>query len=351
MNPKAVVGYMVNKFHSIQSFKKANSNKELAMLAMEDLKMYLVDSKYIHHDFKFGQAYNGSVAGKMFGVLLVRQRDGEIGYLAGFSGKLGNKNIYDYFVPPVYDILEENSFFLNKIEIINTINRQIREMKKEELFQSKTRQIQAEIKRQETLIEQAKQELNISRKKRQLQRAKLAEENQLEVDELNKESEYKRMQFKQFSKKQKEIIELLQQELASHLENLEQLIQKRSRLSTELQNEIFKQFQFVNKNKETKSLEELFTQKMGIQPPAGAGECAAPKLLQYAFLNDMIPLALVEFWWGQSPKSEVRKHGEIYPYCKAKCAPILAFMLQEVDVWVVESQVNRYLANTDTTRS
>ena len=67
-------------------------------------------------------------------------------------------------------------------------------------------------------------------------------------------------------------------------------------------------------------------------PPAGAGECAAPKLLQYAYLNKLKPIAMAEFWWGKSPSSEIRKHKQFYPSCRGKCEPILGHMLEGLDV-------------------
>src|SRR5690606_19855660 len=71
---------------------------------------------------------------------------------------------------------------------------------------------------------------------------------------------------------------------------------------------------------------------LSMVPPAGAGECAAPKLLQYAYQNQLKPLALAEFWWGAPPKSQVRKHKEFYPSCRSKCEPILGHMLQGLHV-------------------
>lgn len=71
---------------------------------------------------------------------------------------------------------------------------------------------------------------------------------------------------------------------------------------------------------------------MGIPPPAGSGECAAPKLLNYAYQNQLKPIAMAEFWWGQSPKSQVRKHKQFYPACRSKCEPILGHMLRGLDV-------------------
>ena len=67
-----------------------------------------------------------------------------------------------------------------------------------------------------------------------------------------------------------------------------------------------------------------------VKPPAGAGECAAPKLLQYAFANDLKPITLAEFWWGISPKSAIRKHKNYYPACQSRCKPILTHMLKGI---------------------
>lgn len=97
--------------------------------------------------------------------------------------------------------------------------------------------------------------------------------------------------------------------------------------SNALQNEIFDQYHFLNRAGETRGLRDIFTNASYKNPPAGAGECAAPKLLQYAFQQNMRPVAMAEFWWGKSPKSDYWKHGHFYPACQEKCAPILAHML------------------------
>lgn len=103
----------------------------------------------------------------------------------------------------------------------------------------------------------------------------------------------------------------------------------RKRHSVSLQHEIFDQYHFLNRTGKRKSLRKIFADASYKNPPAGAGECAGPKLLQYAFLHHMRPLAMAEFWWGMSPKSDFWKHGQFYPACQEKCAPILAHMLSE----------------------
>lgn len=88
----------------------------------------------------------------------------------------------------------------------------------------------------------------------------------------------------------------------------------------------------LNARGERRDLCDIFkTTPQGL-PPAGAGECAAPKLLQHAYLNGLKPLAMAEFWVGRSPKEEIRHDGHFYPSCKAKCEPILGWMLQGLNV-------------------
>lgn len=64
----------------------------------------------------------------MFGVLIVRTGEGEVGYLAAFSGILAGKNRHTYFVPPVYDVQEPDGFFRIEEEQISGINRRIEEL-------------------------------------------------------------------------------------------------------------------------------------------------------------------------------------------------------------------------------
>lgn len=99
---------------------------------------------------------------------------------------------------------------------------------------------------------------------------------------------------------------------------------QRKNHSKALQKKLFQSYHFLNSNKESKSLLDIFENQ---QPQGGSGECAAPKLLQFAFNNDLIPMAITEFWWGVSPKSLHRIHGEHYPSCEEKCRPILGWML------------------------
>ena len=102
-------------------------------------------------------------------------------------------------------------------------------------------------------------------------------------------------------------------------------------MSEALQERIFRLFVVSNARGERRDLVEVF-KPLGALPPAGAGECCAPRLLNYAYNNGLQPVCMAEFWWGASPVGEVRHHGHFYPACRSKCKPILDFMLQGLDV-------------------
>jgi len=96
-----------------------------------------------------------------------------------------------------------------------------------------------------------------------------------------------------------------------------------------LHRKLFKAYRLSNRLGEEKSISEFFDERL---PPGGTGDCAAPKLIQYAHQQGLEPIALAEFWWGASPKGGIRHHGNFYPACRGKCQPILPFMLQGLDL-------------------
>lgn len=222
----------------------------LSILAAKQIQEYLRNQQDWNHNFGLHPQQEGKVIGKMFGVLVVKNKHNGIGFLAAFSGKLAGGNHHSGFVPPVFDSLSDQSFLNEGMAELRDINMQIR--------------------------------------------------NTLTLKEKGFE------------------------------EKIDQLKILRKNNSIFLQTKLFKSYVFLNQFREEKSLTELFKHAAYKNPPAGAGECAAPKLLQYAFENQMQALALAEFWWGKSPKSEYWKHKQFYPSCKEKCGPILAHMLKEL---------------------
>jgi tRNA pseudouridine32 synthase/23S rRNA pseudouridine746 synthase len=216
----------------------------IAQIAANELQDYLRVQTDFCHNFGLNGASDNPVIGKMFGVLVVRNTEGQIGYLAAVSGKLGGKNIHKKFVPPIYDMLDPDSFLPSGMEKLKSMSLEIT----------------------------SAMELGDS----------------ISVSELKK---------------------------------------KRSELSISLQQELFSHYNLMNEKGDKKNIVEIFFYYRNHLPPSAAGECAAPKLLQYAIQHNLIPVAIAEFWWGLSPKSTKWIHKKFYPACEEKCRPILNFML------------------------
>ncbi|MCZ4292654.1 RluA family pseudouridine synthase [Vibrio sinaloensis] len=303
----------------------------LCVLAAEQLQQHLTTQKQWQHNF--GIDGDAAGTGKMFGVLLVKSPQGEIGYLSAFSGKIADQNLLPGFVPPVFDMLAEESFFRSDLANITEINSAVSQQQSNprliELRQTLS-QLQQDYQSEE---HQQRQAIIAGRAARKMQRERGEQTlSRAELDallvELGKESVAEKNKLKYLKLEWEERIAAIKAELDVLQTSLEQLKQQRKQLSNTLQNKLFNQYRFLNAHGEQQSLSAIFAPTTSPTPPAGAGECAAPKLLHYAFKHNFKPLALAEFWWGVSPKSEIRQHAKFYPSCNSKCQPILGHMLQ-----------------------
>lgn len=300
----------------------------LCVLAAEEVQRYLKQQAEWKEELE---------QGKMFGVLVVQTEEGETGYLAAFSGILAGKNVHLFFVPPVYDLLQPQGFFKIEEEQISQINRRIEKLEAEETYRQLKGQLRSMQQGAETELENAKRQMKASKAQREARRqaASLSAEAALSPEEeamLIHESQYQKAEYKRMERNLKERIASLQSQIEPYEAEIGQLKLERKVRSATLQQQLFRQFDMLNARGERKNLCDIFRQTAQKTPPAGAGECAAPKLLQQAYLHGWKPIALAEFWWGNSPKSEIRHHGHYYPACKGKCEPILRHMLQGLDV-------------------
>ncbi len=307
----------------------------LAIQAAEELQEYLKTQQDWVHNFGFEKDKEGIVIGKMFGVLVVRTKENELGYLCAFSGKLAGGNHHERFVPPVFDILIEEGFYKRGEQIISAINDQIEELEKDpriDELKQKIDEVQREAENELTQIKAEIKKRKLHRKEQRIKAEHLApnELNEL-LEILSRESIKEQYYLKDRTTFWKNVLNQLNTEFNELTAKIEELKEERKNRSNQLQQEIFDRYFFLNSKGENKSLGEIFRNTVDMKPPAGSGECAAPKLLQYAYLHDLKPIALAEFWWGQSPASEVRKHGNYYPACRGKCEPILGHMLQGIE--------------------
>ena len=269
--------------------------------------------------------------GKMFGVLIVQTEHGETGYLAAFSGILAGKNLHSFFVPPVYDLLQPQGFFKIEEENISSINRNIRQLENDKAYAALSAELARTIQSAEDILATAKAQLKEAKTARE-QRRKEKELNAQEEAELIRESQFQKAEYKRLERSWKARITTLQTQTEDWERRISALKSERKTRSAALQQKLFEQFGMLNYRGEVKNLCEIFGQTVHKTPPAGAGECAAPKLLQQAYLHGWKPIAMAEFWWGDSPKTEIRHHGHYYPACKGKCEPILQHMLQGLQV-------------------
>ncbi|WP_114765131.1 RluA family pseudouridine synthase [Vibrio rhodolitus] len=307
----------------------------LCVLAAQELQQHLVEQSNWQHNF--GSENDPTGTGKMFGVLLVRSPQGELGYLSAFSGKIAEVNLLPQFVPPVFDMLAEECFFRTELAEITELNSQVKQLsanpKLSELNASLT-QHKSDYQQQEQQQRQAMIDGRAARKnqRQQAEETLHGEELKAILDDLAKQSVAEKNVLKYLKLEWEAKISLLQSELEQLNSEINRAKQQRKHLSNALQNKLFEQYRFLNANGEQKSLKAIFAETTNPTPPAGAGECAAPKLLHYAYKHGFTPLAMAEFWWGVSPKSEVRQHKKFYPSCHGKCNPILGHMLQGLDV-------------------
>ena len=269
--------------------------------------------------------------GKMFGVLVVRDASGSLGYLAAFSGLLAGSNNVAGFVPPVFDLQSPGGYFKQEESGITALNKRIKDTECSEGYIAAVAAV-ADVKRtMEQQLAAMREDMRLDKQRRSELRAA---GNLSAADEaaLVRESQYQKAELKRTTARWHQQLAGCEAAVAPFKASIAAMKEERKHRSAALQRWLFEQFKVLNGSGSEKSLLDIFAQHSGIIPPGGAGECAAPKLLQYAYLNSLTPIAVAEFWIGASPAGEVRRDGCYYGACKSKCEPILGFMLQGLDV-------------------
>lgn len=304
----------------------------LAVIAAEELMEKLDQLK----DHDFGLKGSDEGLGKMFGVLVVTDLSGNIGYLSAFSGKLNGGNHYEGFVPPVFDTLDKNGFYRVGEEAINKVNRTISALESDEKYIHLISTLDQISQEADIELRTMKSDFNTSKKERHLLRQHLSESksdnDKTTLENLEHESIRQHYLMKDRKKYWRKSIADLMERIGLFEDKISLLKEKRKAMSAALQQKLFEAYSFCNREGCNKNLFQIFDITEDATPPSGAGECAAPKLLQYAFLYGFKPVTMAEFWWGKSPSSEIRKHQHYYPACNSKCKPILGHMLHGMEI-------------------
>ncbi len=308
----------------------------LAQIAAKELQDYLAEQQDWYHDFGLQADSPPQACGKMFGVLVVENKQGELGYLRAFSGKMANTLNLDPFVPPVFDILVEGDFYKDGEQEVNALNRQLEEKEQAPAYREAQLAVEAAKEQRDEELAQHKAIQKRAKQKRDEKRKEMSDLNPSQAETLEKElraeSTHLSYQFKKLKASLGEELAQKEAELKAWQDEIDGLKQARRERSAGLQRQIFEQFQFLNAQQERRSLYDIFQHTVNETPPAGAGDCAAPKLLHYAYRHGLKPVCMAEFWWGRPPRNEVRKHLQFYTSCRGKCEPILGHMLQGLAV-------------------
>lgn len=268
----------------------------------------------------------------MFGVLVVEDAAGRLSYLAAFSGKLAESNHLPGFVPPVYDVLLAEGFYKQGEQEVNAVNAEVEALVTDPALQAARDHLARTQEQAKLEISKEKAELKAAKRARDARR-RAGQEQLTEADfasleeELARQSVGRHFALKDLVAVWDKRLETATNELARLTDEIARLKELRRTMSNDLQHRIFAEYRFLDAEGRTRDLTDIFKDTIFKTPPAGAGECAAPKLLQFAYLHHLKPVVMAEFWWGQSPRSEIRKHGHFYPACRGKCEPILGHML------------------------
>ena len=308
----------------------------LAKIATKEVQEYLENQTDFKHNFGLSEDNTTLPIGKMFGVLVVKNSKNEIGYLTAFSGKLADKSLPDKFVPPVFNMRSYGSFYLKGEEEITEMNHQLSFLEQNENYihlknslQNITKSINDDLEKEKEKIKRYKKERK-ARKKTGKSTLNKSDFKLLEK-KLIQESFNNQFYYKELEEYYKNKVARKRKELAAFEDEIASIKKERKEKSNYLQQTLFSKYAFLNHKKESRSLLDIFNNP-AIKPPAGSGDCSAPKLLQHAFLNDLTPICMAEFWWGISPNSAIRKHKNFYPACQGRCKPILTHMLGGIEM-------------------
>ena len=297
------------------------------------------------------------IEGKMYGVLIV-ERNGEVGYLQAYSGQIADEG--EDFVPAVFDYLQPDGYFKTHEAEITQLNQKIAQLKASTAYQQAQENLKKIQQEAEKAIDEARRVMQGAKFLRD-KRRKEAFISEAERNEMTRQSQFLKAELQRKKKTYTEQITAAQIIVNNYQEQITAWKRGRKMKSDRLQRWLFSQFSLLNAYEERKNLLDIFrdyylqnspartkaansanetaTERAAqaclapsLLPPSGAGECCEPKLLQYAFLHGYKPISMAMFWWGPSPKTEIRQHGNYYPACNGKCKPILEWMLEGIDV-------------------
>jgi tRNA pseudouridine32 synthase/23S rRNA pseudouridine746 synthase len=269
----------------------------------------------------------GAVAsggGKMFGVLVAEDRAGRRVELRAFSGVLGGRWEVEGFVPPVFDRARREAVEIPGEAAVKGL------LARAETYAASEERIGA-VEQRRVMIERHERERAEVKARHEANRRDRHERRKAASDPhaIDQESRADKAALRRFEERQAVEREAVERAWVKSERRARALERLRHHVCRRLMQRIHDTYEIANAAGEKTGLRDLFP---GREPPSGAGDCAGTKLLSQAYRAGLRPLAMAEFWWGPPPLGGGRVEGANYPACKAKCGPLLPFMLRGLEV-------------------
>ncbi|MEG4112838.1 MULTISPECIES: pseudouridine synthase [unclassified Microcoleus] len=277
--------------------------------------------------------------GKMYGILLVEMPSGEQGILKAFSGLLNGCSIVEGWVPPIPGrdrVACEEARTLTQLEAMKQELIALNQLPQRQEYEALFREFEVQM---QVLSDRHRNCKLLRDEKRQLLCQTLAAETlEIALEQLNQESRLEKMERRQLKRQRDETLQPLKQLIEAADGRMRALKQRRKELSRELQTQMHAAYTLVNFLGKSISLSSLMPTN---SIPTGTGDCCAPKLLHYAAVHNLKPLAMAEFWWG--PPSGDKIQGEFYGACGDRCQPLMGFLLSGLAQNPIVSNINEGL--------
>jgi len=302
----------------------------------------LVASEELQQKLKAFHPIDTEQQGRMYGVLIIKDDQGSLGYLSALSGNANETSLDGAsvinFVPTIHQAYDQSEFEKTQQIEINGINTKITQLESNTEISQLTDLLESDVAKADEEIQYLQQQMRENKKARKEKRAwlnsaALTENEHRDISiSLSRASVTDKKALQALKLHHQKSIELVSVKLQQLTDEIALLKKNRKKRSAKLQKHFFRQYRMLNSKGERKDLTEIFSDTIVQSPPSGSGDCAAPKLLQFAFEHELTPVCMAEFWWGKQPKSEIRKHKHFYPACQGKCLPILDHMLTGMKV-------------------
>ncbi|QIR36590.1 RluA family pseudouridine synthase [Tolypothrix sp. PCC 7910] len=265
-----------------------------------------------------------SLEGKMYGVLQVELPTGEQRVIKAFSGLLHSCSVVEGWVPPIpgrEEVAVDEARTLAQLEAIKQELITLQQIPERQQYESLSREF---VQQLQAMNDRHRDRKHQRQEKRQLICETLTGEAlTIALKELDEESRQQGIERKLLKRQQNEVLQPLKQLIAAADMRIQELKQQRKQLSRQLQAQMHAAYTLINFYGKSRSLQQLMPEGL----PTGTGDCCAPKLLQYAAMHRLKPLAMAEFWWGSASTDGEKIPGKFYPACTERCQPLMGFLL------------------------